>query len=39
MSMKEVSYHFEGGIAEFVDSLNKARTPLHKDPGIRRAES
>ena len=31
-SMKEVAYYFEGGIAEFVDSLNKARTPLHKDP-------
>lgn len=30
--VKEVSYYFEGGIAEFVDSLNKTRTPLHKDP-------
>ena len=29
---KEVSYYFEGGIAEFVDSLNKTRTPLHKEP-------
>ena len=29
---KVVSYYFEGGIAEFVDSLNKTRTPLHKEP-------
>ncbi len=32
VSTKEVTYYFEGGIAEFVDSLNKARTPLHQDP-------
>lgn len=29
---REASYYFEGGIAEFVDSLNKTRTPLHKEP-------
>jgi len=29
---RQVSYMFEGGIAEFVDSLNKTRTPLNTDP-------
>ena len=29
---QEVTFLFEGGIAEFVESLNKTRTPLHKKP-------
>jgi DNA gyrase subunit B len=30
-SSKDVSYKFEGGIREFVESLNAKKTPLHPD--------
>jgi DNA gyrase subunit B len=26
------SYHFEGGIVEFIRALNKSKKPIHKDP-------
>ncbi len=29
---KEVTYHFEGGISEFVSTMNQSRNVLHKPP-------
>src|SRR5207253_1143138 len=29
---KEERYHFDGGIASYVEYLNDTRTPLHKPP-------
>ena len=31
-SPREVEFYYEGGIASFIESLNKKRTPLHSKP-------
>ncbi len=35
---KQVTHQFEGGISEFVESLNKTKTPLHPDVVYLHAE-